>query len=267
MDDDDLEEMRRLRRSRGYADDRPTSYRLTPGTADSFSESLHAYFGVAPANAKVSIANGGSTSESIPRAMAGDFQVPSAPPPLNSTGYQISADARLVPASINDDDDDDFGPALPPSLSQKTKAANDPSLPSPPSMDSTAIDDYGIPVSHEFVMKGHTKAVSSMALDRAGSRLITGGYDYMLRFWDFNGMDRRSRAFREVEADEGHQIVNIAYNAQVPNRVLVVTASSRPLIYDRDGKQISEFARGDMYLRDMKNTAGHICGCVGKGIK
>ena len=31
-------------------------------------------------------------------------------------------------------------------------------------------------------------------------------------------------------------------------------------IYDRDGLTIGEFMKGDMYIRDLKNTKGHISG-------
>ena len=31
-------------------------------------------------------------------------------------------------------------------------------------------------------------------------------------------------------------------------------------IYDRDGLTIGEFVKGDMYIRDLKNTKGHITG-------
>lgn len=34
-------------------------------------------------------------------------------------------------------------------------------------------------------------------------------------------------------------------------------------IYNRDGHETAEFVRGDMYLRDMKNTKGHVSGCTG----
>lgn len=31
-------------------------------------------------------------------------------------------------------------------------------------------------------------------------------------------------------------------------------------IFDRDGLTLGEFMKGDMYIRDLKNTKGHICG-------
>jgi WD40 repeat protein len=44
---------------------------------------------------------------------------------------------------------------------------------------------------------------------------------------------------------------------------LCVTGSAQPRFYDRDGKLLGECVRGDMYIRDMKNTKGHITGCSG----
>lgn len=40
---------------------------------------------------------------------------------------------------------------------------------------------------------------------------------------------------------------------------------ARPLapqakIYDRDGRALGEFVRGDMYIRDARNTKGHVSG-------
>ena len=34
-------------------------------------------------------------------------------------------------------------------------------------------------------------------------------------------------------------------------------------VYDRDGHEKGEFKRGDMYLRDLKNTKGHTSGLTG----
>ena len=42
---------------------------------------------------------------------------------------------------------------------------------------------------------------------------------------------------------------------------LVVTGSSQPKIYDRDGHELGEFVKGDMYIRDLRNTKGHLYRC------
>lgn len=39
---------------------------------------------------------------------------------------------------------------------------------------------------------------------------------------------------------------------------LVVSGSPSPKLFDRDGAEIAEFYRGDMYIRDLKRTNGHI---------
>ncbi len=44
---------------------------------------------------------------------------------------------------------------------------------------------------------------------------------------------------------------------------LAVSGSPQPKVYSRDGKEEGEFVRGDMYIRDMKNTKGHVSGCTG----
>jgi len=42
---------------------------------------------------------------------------------------------------------------------------------------------------------------------------------------------------------------------------LVVTGSSQPKIFDRDGHELGQFIKGDMYIRDLKNTKGHQYRC------
>jgi hypothetical protein len=34
-------------------------------------------------------------------------------------------------------------------------------------------------------------------------------------------------------------------------------------VYDRDAHPRGEFVRGDMYIRDMRNTKGHVAGLTG----
>jgi len=75
----------------------------------------------------------------------------------------------------SDDDDDDDEGAAPASTSR------------------------GLPTTDHIVLKDHTRAVSALALDPAGARLVSGSHDYTVRFWDFNGMDRSLRPFRSME--------------------------------------------------------------------
>lgn len=64
-----------------------------------------------------------------------------------------------------------------------------------------------IPKSHEVQLNHGSKAISAMAIDPSGSRLVTGSIDYEVKFWDFAGMDASLRSFRLV--------ANVAYVEKV----------------------------------------------------
>lgn len=119
-----------------------------------------------------------------------------------------------------------------------------------------------LPVSSEAVMEPHNKAVISLDIDHSGSRLVTGSTDYTVKIFDFNGMKSDCKPFRTFEPCEGHPVVSLSWSP-TGDAFLVVTGSSQPKIYTRDGKEEGEFPRGDMYIRDMKNTKGHVTSCRG----
>ena len=48
----------------------------------------------------------------------------------------------------------------------------------------------GLPVSHEVVLEEHNKGVLAVALEPKGIRLVTGGADYHMKMFDFNGMTK-----------------------------------------------------------------------------
>ncbi|KAL2939249.1 WD repeat-containing protein 70 [Bienertia sinuspersici] len=118
---------------------------------------------------------------------------------------------------------------------------------------------HRIPLSNEIVLKGHSKVVSALAVDHTGSRVLSGSYDYTLRMYDFQGMKRDLGSFRQLEPFEGHQVRALSWSPTA-GFFLCVTGCAQAKIYDRDGLTIGEFVKGDMYIRDLKNTKGHITG-------
>ena len=40
--------------------------------------------------------------------------------------------------------------------------------------------------------------VSALAMDPSGARVVTGGYDYDVKLWDFAGMDSSLQSFRTI---------------------------------------------------------------------
>jgi WD40 repeat protein len=61
-------------------------------------------------------------------------------------------------------------------------------------IDSSDEDENSIatklPTSHFVALEGHRKALQCIDIDRHGNRMISGGLDYILKIWDFPGMNR-----------------------------------------------------------------------------
>lgn len=128
-------------------------------------------------------------------------------------------------------------------------------------------DEDEFPVSHELVLKTHERAITSVSLDTSGGRLITGSTDCTFKLHDFASMTPTTlRAFRTVDPSatkksansETHPVHHVEFNPHSPSQVLVVTALPQAKIFSRDGEMQWESVKGDMYLRDLNNTKGHI---------
>jgi WD40 repeat protein len=128
-------------------------------------------------------------------------------------------------------------------------------------------DEDEFPVSHELVLKTHERAVTTTSLDVSGGRLVSGSTDCTIKLHDFSSMTPSTiRAFKSVDpsakkqsaAQETHPVNYVAFNPISPSQMLVIPATPQPKIYDRDGNVLIEFVKGDMYLRDMHNTKGHV---------
>ncbi|EGR27210.1 WD repeat protein [Ichthyophthirius multifiliis] len=113
------------------------------------------------------------------------------------------------------------------------------------------------PVSHQVILKGHTKKVICLSIDQSGSRLASGSNDYFVRLWDFNGMNQNMNSFSMSEPLEGHPIKALSFNSNSQN-LLVVGGGSQICLMNRNGKRGNESIKGDMYLTDMAKTKGHI---------
>lgn len=113
-----------------------------------------------------------------------------------------------------------------------------------------------VPIANQIDLVGHDKAVACLSVEPAGNRVVTGSYDYAVKIYDFGGMDSRHRAFQSIEAQENHMVVSVSHSPS-GDRFIVATGSCQPKVYDREGKELMKFVRGDMYLRDLSNTKGH----------
>eukprot|EP00877_Chromochloris_zofingiensis_P012178 jgi/Chrzof1/7213/Cz02g14300.t1 len=182
--------------------------------------------------------------------------------------------ARPVNLSLGDDDDNDgdeqaAGPPRPPAGDEEDAAAG-PSLEDDGDQDDDDGDNVGddddeyqdpymLPVSHEVTLAGHERAVVTLDVEHSGNRVVTGSMDGTVRLYDFNGMKADLRSFRALTPHEGHPVLSVSWSP-TGDAFLVATGAATAKVYDRDGKERGEFVRGDMYIRDMKNTKGHVSG-------
>ena len=128
-------------------------------------------------------------------------------------------------------------------------------------------EDDEFPVSHELVLKTHDRPITTLTVDPSGSRFITGSTDCTIKFHDFASMTPNTlHAFKSVDPTatktsantETHPVLHVEFNPNSPSQVLVISATPQAKIFSRDGEELTEFVKGDMYLRDMHNTKGHI---------
>lgn len=85
---------------------------------------------------------------------------------------------------------------------------------------------YRIPCSHEVQMNHGSKAISALAADKSGARLVSGSIDYELCFWDFSGMDKSMKYFRKIQPCENHPIRCVQYSLN-GELILLVSGSSQ----------------------------------------
>jgi hypothetical protein len=68
-----------------------------------------------------------------------------------------------------------------------------------------------LPISHIVGLKGHNKGVTAVAIDAVGNRLVTGGNDYQVCMYDFQGMNERLRPFRTIQPADGYPVSSLSF--------------------------------------------------------
>jgi WD40 repeat protein len=198
----------------------------------------------------------GKNAKAIARARVEQTKRSEAAKPAASAA-PAAALAAPAPSPINttpeDESDDEFIGPPPPAEDEGSDAEQGEEM----KKSAVSAVALGLPISHELILSNHAKPVTALSLDPSGARLVSGGYDYQVRFWDFAGMDSSGRSFRGIEPSEGHAVRILNWNS-AGDSFVVGTGSAQPKIFDREGREIAEFPRGDMYLSDLSNTKGHL---------
>ncbi len=179
-----------------------------------------------------------------------------APPPA-------AAARRAPPLDLSDGE---AGPPRPPPAASASASddgdASDGGEAGPSTATAAADNPWRLPVSCEAALAGHKRAVLAVAPDPSGARLLTGGADAKLCVYDFGGMKADLRPFRSLEPSEGHPVLALSWSPS-GDAFFAVTGAWRAKVFDREGRELGELPRGDPYIRDKKNTAGHTGGLTG----
>ncbi|KAG0043881.1 hypothetical protein BGZ83_010937 [Gryganskiella cystojenkinii] len=223
--------------------------------------------------------------QKAPRSTGSSSSAQTKHEPLSSSSSTTAkADQRAVADDKNskqdsdddDDSDDDetIGPSPPKRDTTTATGSASGSTSKGPAVDSDDNDDKDdteeppssavLPISHEIILNEHIKTVSAMSLDPAGGRLVTGGYDFNVSFWDFAGMDTRFKPFRTMEPCGAHQIHDLKYSL-TGDKILIISGEAKARIYDRNGLEVGDYQKGDPYIRDLRLTSGHVSALTSGG--
>ena len=110
--------------------------------------------------------------------------IPKAPVDSNSKVKTSQKKADSASEDSDESDDDDVMGPLPPSAGPPKNPGEDDEE-EDEDREETPVDK--IPHSHNVQLEHGEKAITSLALDPSGSRVITGSADHELKFWDFAG--------------------------------------------------------------------------------
>lgn len=129
---------------------------------------------------------------------------PPQPGPSRATPITKGPAAFAPTPAADDDDDSDSGfeddgeddelPAVVPTPDAPLEPEYDPSQEFP--SDGPAPQ---FPITHEMVLKDHTKVISALTLDPSGARIVSGSHDYDCKLWDFGGMGASCKPFKTWE--------------------------------------------------------------------
>lgn len=175
------------------------------------------------------------SSEELRRAKAGPTQ----------KGPTI--DPKIIDDSSDDDSASDsssdapIGPLLPKEILRKDLEA--------------LLDD--LPIQNESTLgDSHSSHVSSITIERAGNRLVTGSIDSTVKLWDFHAMNRSLQSFKTVSPFDEGPVHGLEFS-HTGALLLCTGTGNAAVVMDRDGHVLSETGKGDMYIVDMARTTGH----------
>jgi WD40 repeat protein len=54
--------------------------------------------------------------------------------------------------------------------------------------------------------------VQALAIDKEGSKMVSGGLDYQLKIYDFDTMNQNLRPFKDFKPQDGHPVIALSWS-------------------------------------------------------
>jgi pSer/pThr/pTyr-binding forkhead associated (FHA) protein len=145
-----------------------------------------------------------------------------------------------------------------PSVVEKVKTQQEQQQQS--SATSPVLEKYRLPLQDSTTLSETLSKsnICHISMDPSGTRFVIANMDSSLQLYDFAGLspDKQANPFANFTVADHHPISGISYSS-TGGRFLVATHSLQPKVFDREGNELLEFTRGDVYVRDPCKTIGH----------
>ena len=122
-----------------------------------------------------------------------------------------------------------------------------------------ASDQYSELFAHHLELNSHRKLVTHIKFDPGYQRLVTGSTDHTVAFYDIHNMKPDMEPIRTLEPIESQVVQAFDFNKS-GDKLLLCSGGAKPKLLSSDGKELIEFMKGDMYIRDLLYTKGHTAG-------
>ena len=159
-----------------------------------------------------------------------------------------------------------FVPTTDPAQQQSQASNNTQEQPTKAKKKSKAMEKYQLPFTDSTdlaVMESSN--TSSAVMDPTGARFAIGSTDSSLKLYDFAGFNELDPTpFRNLIVEDGYPIRSMVYSSD-GSSILIGTGSAQPRVFSRDGQEIVQFVRGDVYVRDPSKTVGHTAAVTSVG--
>ena len=128
------------------------------------------------------------------------------------------------------------------------------------------IEKYKLPLTESTPLTSFDSSiVSSLVMDPSGARFAIGSMDSSLKLYDFAGLSPLDPTpFSNAYVQEGYPIRSMAYSP-TGDRLIVATGSAQPRMLDREGQELLQWVRGDVYVTDPAKTIGHTAAVTSVG--